>query len=686
MKKYSPLKIGIITLLLLVFLTGCSLPSPSLPSASSSSVERDYTAAEKKLDEGQYEEAASAFGNLGSYEDASLLLMYCRAAIAAESGDYQAARAAFSALGDFRDASTMLRYYEGRETEDSGRHALDTGNHSDAIRLLTEASAVYASLSSFRDADGRASDCLDALYSRAYSLLNEGLYEPSRELFTALGSWQDSANLAVYCEASLLEAEGANLSAADRFSAIPSTLDAADRAERNREVVYQHALALSAEDEHEAAISLFSALGSYRDAEAQATERARLLFGERLHSGDYEGALFLMDAAPEAVPLQPAEAYDRERAASFLDGFAEAYLHYSANTMDAWAGYYGVLPYIEAGGALDSRFQQFLMIGTFSHNSNFNYYGSELLDLFALESGYYLAYLRASAVASQPAGPNEVHRTFRVILHDTDAGLFAGSIEDCLYGDQTLSYRGRPVVSGPLPNGELPPDEDGDGIIIVDIMKKGFNGTMIIVLDPSRIFAGGPGFYGGNGMTLEELTARYDALGGINGGGFIDEDGGGSGGLPEGLTIVDGKAYYWAGSGASAAFDQNNILHVGGYTIETAAEAGIRDCVSFGPALIMDGVGEYGAWMESGLNPRTGIGQRPDGAVLLCVLDGRQIHSIGASYGDLRDVMIDFGAVNADSLDGGSSTVMYYNGQYMNSPSSASGTSRYLPNAFLIRK
>ena len=671
---------------LLLLLTGCALPFPSLPSAAVSSVEREYTAAENLLDRGQYADAAAAFEKLGSFEDASLLLMYSRAAIAAENGDYPAAHAAFSALGDFRDASVMLRYYEGRETEAAGRHALDTANYPDAIRLLTDASDVYASLPSFRDTESRASDCLGALYSRGRSLLDEGLYENARSLFASLGSWQDSADLAVYCEASLLEAEGASLTAADRFSAIPSVLDAASRAEKNREQVYQHALALSAEEEHEAAISLFSALGSYRDAEAQAAERARLLFGQRLHAGDYEGALFLMDAAPDAVPLQPADDDARSRAASLLDSFADAYLHFSANTGDAWYGYYGVLPYIEAGGALDSRFQQFLMIGSFSHNSNYNYYGSELLDLFALEPDYYLAYFRASAVVSQPAGPNEVHRTFRAILHDTDAGLLAGSIEDCLYGDQTLSYHGRPVVSGPLPNGELPPDEDGDGIIIVDIMKKGFNGTMIIVLDPSRVFVGYPGFYGGNGMILDELAARYDALGGINGGGFIDEDGGGSGGLPEGLTIVEGKSFYWAGSGASAAFDQNNILHVGGYTVESAAEAGIRDCVSFGPALIIDGVGEYGPWMESGINPRTGIGQRADGAVLLCVLDGRQIHSIGASYGDLRDVMIDFGAVNADSLDGGSSTVMYFNGEYLNSPSSASGTSRYLPNAFLIRK
>ena len=109
---------------LLLLLTGCALPFPSLPSAAVSSVEREYTAAENLLDRGQYADAAAAFEKLGSFEDASLLLMYSRAAIAGENGDYTAAHAAFSALGDFRDASVMLRYYEGRETEAAGRHAL----------------------------------------------------------------------------------------------------------------------------------------------------------------------------------------------------------------------------------------------------------------------------------------------------------------------------------------------------------------------------------------------------------------------------------------------------------------------------------------------------------------------------------------------------------------------------------
>ncbi len=654
-------------------LTGCS-----------SSVQREYETAEALLEQGQYEEASLKFGELGSYEEASRLQMYSRAALAAENGDYESARHAFTALGDFRDAPQMLRYYEGREKEANGRNALGAGENETALALLKGAADIYAEQSGFRDTAQRGEECLGMLYERGTALLSEAQFALAREMFAALGDVRDSAGMKAYCEACILESEGAYLEAADCFSAIPEILDAASRAEADREKIYQQALALSAQGDHESAISLFTELGSYRDAEELRNSTVLRLVRERLSGGDYDGALLLLDTVPEAVSMERVDTADRQRFESFLDEFIRAYLHFSAGSMDSYSGYFGVAPYIEAGGSLDWRFRQVLMIGSYSHNSNFNYYGSELLDLFRLEEEFYVAYVRASASVNQPIGPVEVTRTFRVVIRDTGNGLAAGAIDDRLYGEENPS--GRTVVSSPLPNGELPADEDGDGIIIVDVKKKGFNGIMIIVLDPSRVFVGGPGFYGGNGMLLEDLVLRYDALGGINGGGFIDEDGGGSGGLPEGLTIVDGQAYHWAGSGASAAFDENNVLHVGYYTKESAEADGIRDCVSFGPALVMNGVPEYGSYMESGINPRTAIGQREDGAVLMLCIDGRQIHSIGANFADIRDVMLDFGAVNACSLDGGSSTVMYYDGEYLNSPSSASGTSRYLPNAFLIRK
>lgn len=238
---------------------------------------------------------------------------------------------------------------------------------------------------------------------------------------------------------------------------------------------------------------------------------------------------------------------------------------------------------------------------------------------------------------------------------------------------------------GPQPDAYGLVDEDGDGVIMVDVKKKGFVGKMMVIKDPSRIFVGKPEVYGGYGMTLEAFCERYGAIGGINGGAFFDEDGGGTGGYPDGLTIADGEAYMSGHERTFVGFTEDNILFVGDIDQESAEELHIRCGVSFGPALIVNGQPAYSTAMESGINPRTAIGQRADGAVLMLVIDGRQMHSVGCSFGDVRDVMIDFSAVNACNLDGGSSTVMYYQGEYVNSPSSASGTSRSLPNAFLFK-
>ena len=241
--------------------------------------------------------------------------------------------------------------------------------------------------------------------------------------------------------------------------------------------------------------------------------------------------------------------------------------------------------------------------------------------------------------------------------------------------------------TGPQPDEYGILDEDGDGVVIVDVKKKGFTGKMIVIYDPSRVFVGKPEVYGGYGQPIDVLVENYGAIGGINGGGLYDPDGGGTGGYPDGLTICEGEIFTnnWS-ERAFVGFDENNILHVGFFTKKQAVEElHIRDGVSFGPALIINGVGQYGAYMESGINPRTAIGQRADGAVLMLTIDGRQVHSIGASFGDMRDVMLDFSAVNACNLDGGSSSVMYYNGEIINSPSSASGVSRGLPDAFLFR-
>lgn len=230
-------------------------------------------------------------------------------------------------------------------------------------------------------------------------------------------------------------------------------------------------------------------------------------------------------------------------------------------------------------------------------------------------------------------------------------------------------------------------DEDGDGVIFTEVKGNGYLGYMTVILDPKRVFVGMPDNYGGVGLTLEQMVQKYGAIGGINAGGFKDDGGGGLGGMPEGLTIIDGVCYNQNSDVTEgfAGLDTDGILHVGFYTYEDCLANNIVHAVSFGPILISNGVPTDPEYLTSSVNPRTAIAQRADGAIIMLVIDGRQVHSIGATYQDMVDLLLSYGAVNACNMDGGSSTVMYYDGRYVNSCSAEGGNPRPLPNAFLFR-
>ena len=101
--------------------------------------------------------------------------------------------------------------------------------------------------------------------------------------------------------------------------------------------------------------------------------------------------------------------------------------------------------------------------------------------------------------------------------------------------------------------------------------------------------------------------------------------------------------------------------------------------------LIRDGVMSDPAELASEVNPRSAVGQREDGAILLLVVDGRQAASLGATTQDLADIMADYGAVNACNLDGGSSSLLWYDGAYLNL-GPLMRRPRPVPDAFLVLK
>ncbi len=227
-------------------------------------------------------------------------------------------------------------------------------------------------------------------------------------------------------------------------------------------------------------------------------------------------------------------------------------------------------------------------------------------------------------------------------------------------------------------------DEDGDGIVLQDVTGEGFTGYMLIVYDPMRIKLGIPEIFGGTGLTVEQYCEKYNALAAVNASGFDDPNGTAWGGVPVGVIIYEGQVYNASGGwNEYCGFDSNGIMHIDAFEGTELQETDIVNAAFFGPKLIVNGNPRDPEKLVSGVNPRTAIGQRADGAVLLLVLDGRQVQSLGATYQDCCDVMIDYGAVNAYCMDGGSSSSMYYNGAYINSPSGEGGA-RPCPSAWIV--
>ena len=236
-----------------------------------------------------------------------------------------------------------------------------------------------------------------------------------------------------------------------------------------------------------------------------------------------------------------------------------------------------------------------------------------------------------------------------------------------------------------------PAEEQAPGLELIEISEGTVKGKLLIVRDPSRVILGTSNNLGRQaGLQLTDLVAKYNGVAGTNAGGFNDENGLGNGGIPQGLVITCGQLV-WGGANTAyhvIGLDNDNILHVGRMTGQQALDLGIRDAVSFvthdglASALIINGEVQTHN-LVSGVNPRTAIGQREDGAILLMVLDGRSINTLGATMENVCDVMLQYGAVNAGNLDGGSSSVMVYDGQIINNCASVTGP-RYIPTGFVV--
>lgn len=249
-------------------------------------------------------------------------------------------------------------------------------------------------------------------------------------------------------------------------------------------------------------------------------------------------------------------------------------------------------------------------------------------------------------------------------------------------------------------------DKTKELIEIHEVNGNNFEGKIMVVNDPSKISLATTYPWGEYGKELGVLTEDAGAIAGVNGGIYYSS--GNKGGRPLGVTVSNGEiqdislglvGLYLIG------FDENNLLRIisldgmnKAQVEELIKTEKIRDAVAFQEEssdknnhfvkLIINGEKRELNGMGSGANPRTAIGQRKDGSVLILVTDGRGKNGhLGATASDIIDIMAEYGAVNAANLDGGSSSSLYYNHEYLMTSVTFyyANSSWRLPTAFVVK-
>lgn len=243
-------------------------------------------------------------------------------------------------------------------------------------------------------------------------------------------------------------------------------------------------------------------------------------------------------------------------------------------------------------------------------------------------------------------------------------------------------------------------------IEIHNVSGDGFEGTMMVVNDPAKISLATTYPWSEYGKELGVIVDEAGAIAGVNGGIYYSS--GNKGGRPYGVTVSNGEiqdiTLGWSGL-YLIGFDENNLLRI--ISLEgmnksavekMVKEEKIRDAISFQEEssdannhfvkLIINGEKRELSGKGSGQNPRTAIGQRKDGSVLILVTDGRGKNGhLGATASDLIEIMAEYGAVNAANVDGGSSSSLYYNKKYLRTSVTFyyTNSSWRLPTAFVVK-
>lgn len=208
-----------------------------------------------------------------------------------------------------------------------------------------------------------------------------------------------------------------------------------------------------------------------------------------------------------------------------------------------------------------------------------------------------------------------------------------------------------------------------NGILLIRVELDGSGnasrGVLAICKDTSQLRLCAATALPDSGETVGAICQENGGLLALTGSAFWD-DGSSDGGAISGLAICSGTSL---GEKLGAAGDKRLELRQDDrmYVVSSADPVGenTRDACEFGPALIVDGKNVAGDSSWNTPQPRAVIGQSDRLETMMVVIEGRLTDSIGCGIAPIAEKLLEYGCVQAMNLDGGTSAILYYKGQYI---------------------
>lgn len=226
------------------------------------------------------------------------------------------------------------------------------------------------------------------------------------------------------------------------------------------------------------------------------------------------------------------------------------------------------------------------------------------------------------------------------------------------------------------------------GILLVRVSGDGYRGVLAICHYPELLRLEMAENYSVEGELAGRLASDHGGILAMNANGFQDPNGKGNGGQLAGWCMAQGEehGHHFGGDVYQRIELSENGLDCRIVPASDPVGEGTYNAAEFTPALIKDGEKlEDSFW--TGEHPRACFGTGDHGIYML-IIEGRYPDEgiRGTSVNTCSDILLSYGCRNALNMDGGSSAILWYDGEYITQSSSSflryTG-GRPLPNAWV---